>query len=158
MADLNALARAKLDELCQSHPTGKSIRLEFRPFRTTAGRANYRDWVIQLSGYVLDTEEKLMDTLVHEYAHLLAIARHGVRAKGHGEPWRACMRELGASPTVKHTYECVRNERRQQVVYRCAKCGIEISRHRRLPRKRKYLHSGCGGEVVFSEMRLLASS
>lgn len=152
MADHLLLAQPKLEELCQTHPTGKPIRLEWRRFRTTAGRANYREWVIQLSPLVLDTEEKLLDTLIHEYAHLLTIARFGVRARGHGPEWKACMRELGVAPQVKHTYDCQRNSRRQEVTYKCSKCGIDIKRHKRLPRNRKYRHAGCGGDVVFSEM------
>lgn len=107
--------------------------------------AYYRRRAIGLGAAVADTREKVVSTLIHEYAHLLAYARYGQAGAGHGVAWQAAMRELGVEPKVRHTYEVARNKPRQQVVYRCLRCGSEISRSRRLPRGRKYVHASCGG-------------
>lgn len=88
-----------------------------------------------------------MDTLLHEYAHLLAVARHGNKAGNHGPAWQKAMRDLGREPIVRHTYEVERNARRQQVIYKCTKCSKEFARGRKLPRGRKYLHAACGGPI-----------
>lgn len=107
--------------------------------------AYYKLHAIGLSSRILDAPEKIRDTLVHEYAHLLAFERFGPPGAGHGRPWRDAMRELGADPKVRHTYEVQRNSSRQRVVYQCRKCGTHIVRGRRLPRWRHYVHAACGG-------------
>ncbi len=115
--------------------------------RVSAGMAYYRTGVIGLSSKILDTEEKVRSTLVHEYAHLLAVDRHGRKAASHGPIWRQTMIELGAEPTVRHRYEVERNQPRQKVEYRCVKCGKLIERSRRLPKRRRYVHATCGGNL-----------
>lgn len=113
--------------------------------RVSAGMTYYRTNTIGLSSRILDTEDRVRDTLVHEFAHLVAFERHGQFGAGHGRPWKEAMLELGADPKVRHGYEVQRNDPRQRVVYRCSRCGIEIARKRRLPRRRKYVHVDCGG-------------
>lgn len=136
-----------LADLSRRFPTGRSIHLEWRPYRVTAGIAYYRTWTIGLSRYVLKDENAVRDTLIHEYGHLLAFARHGTKAANHGPYWQKAMRDLGAEPMVRHRYEVVRNERRQIVTYRCESCGKQFDRHRRLPRKGHWVHAGCGGAL-----------
>ncbi|RYG34063.1 M48 family peptidase [bacterium] len=143
--DLSVFASELLADLCDHFPTGRSIALEWRPYRVTAGIAYYRTWTIGLSHHVLREEAAVRDTLIHEYAHLLAFARHGQKAANHGPHWQTAMRELGAEPIVRHRYEVVRNERRQTVTYRCESCGKQFDRHRRLPQKGRWVHAGCGG-------------
>jgi predicted SprT family Zn-dependent metalloprotease len=140
-------ADSLLADLCRRFPTGHSIRLEWRLYRVTAGIAYYRTWTIGLSRGVLKDEAAVRDTLIHEYAHLLAVARHGPKAANHGPLWQAAMRELGAEPTVRHSYPVERNQRRQTVIYRCQACGKEFSRHRRLPKKGRWVHALCGGDL-----------
>ena len=94
---------------------------------------------------MLNAPERVVATLIHEYAHLLAFDRHGRHGTGHGPAWRAAMAELGATPTVRHDYPIVRNVPRQRAVYRCLGCGAEIVRARRLPQGRRWAHAACGG-------------
>ncbi|MCB8932961.1 MAG: SprT-like domain-containing protein [Chthonomonadaceae bacterium] len=151
-------AEVLLAELCAVHPLGYSPRIEWKNLRVTAGAAYYTKGVIGLSRLLLTDEARLRSTLVHEFAHLLAISRHGRKAAGHGEAWRKAMRDLGAEPEVYHRYpETKRNQRRQQVTYACAKCKAVITRSRRLPRKGRYVHAGCGGAIrVQGVVRLTA--
>ena len=114
--------------------------------------AYYRKGVIGLSAKVLKDEKHVLDTLAHEYAHLLAVARFGVRAAGHGEPWRQAMRELGQEPKVRHNYPVERNVPRQRVTYTCLKCGRAIFRARRLPHRKRYIHANCGGDLKLTKV------
>jgi predicted SprT family Zn-dependent metalloprotease len=147
--ELQDLAVATLDRLMAHHPLPVRPGIEWRRYRTTAGMARFEPPAILLSTYVLDTPEKLRETFVHEFAHLLAVARHGRRAKGHGPTWRQAMRDLGAVPEVRHTMPCVRNTARQVLVYQCERCGLEFQRRRRLPARGRFVHAGCGGDVAF---------
>ena len=83
-AELALLAERELDRLCAAFPLGYRPALEWRPYRTTAGMAYYRRRAIGLGAAVLTTPERLVDTLIHEYAHLLAFMRHGPRGADHG--------------------------------------------------------------------------
>jgi predicted SprT family Zn-dependent metalloprotease len=141
------LAHSLLGELCEKFPIGYIPRLVWRPYRVTAGMAYYRSRTIGLSSIVLKEETSLRETLIHEYAHLLAFYRRGERGKGHGEPWRQAMQDLGQAPRVRHSYEVSRNKARQQVDYQCLKCGATIMRKRRLPGRRRYIHAVCGGDL-----------
>jgi SprT protein len=109
--------------------------------------AYYGTFTIGLSRHVLTDEERVRETLVHEYAHLLAYAREGKTGAGHGAAWRRAMADLGAPANVRHRYEVRRNARRQRVAYRCRKCGKDFTRARRLPSTRTYVHAACGGAL-----------
>lgn len=137
--DLRQEAERLLDELCAAHPMGYRPTLVWKgALRVSAGMAYFTRREIGLSPHLLVNLERLRTTLVHEYAHLLAVARHGRGAAGHGVHWRAAMLELGASPEVRHRFEVQRNRPRQIVAYLCRKCGQELRRNRRLPKRRKY--------------------
>lgn len=150
---LGGFAAALLSDLCARHPLGRTPELVWRKMRVSAGLARYETWQIVLSTLILTDEARVRDTLVHEFAHLLAYARHGRKGAGHGRAWREAMLDLGAKPEVRHRYEVCRNVRRQQVGYVCKRCGSTIVRSRRLPKKRRYLHAACGGAVVFAWAR-----
>lgn len=150
--ELAAYAERELDRLCAAFPLGYRPTIEWRPFRTTAGMAYYRRRAIGLGAAVLTTPERMVDTLVHEYAHLLAAARFGAQGLGHGPAWRQAMMDLGALPTVRHTYEVARNVSRQRVIYRCVRCGASIERRRRLPKGQTYVHARCGGGLREEEV------
>ena len=151
--ELAALAESELDRLLLAFPLGFRPILEWRAFRTTAGMAYFRRRAIGLGAAVLTTPEQLVETLVHEYAHLLAFARHGAGGTGHGPAWRRAMTDLGAEPRIRHTYEVVRNAPRRWVAYRCARCGVLIERRRRLPHNGSYVHARCGGGLRFEGVR-----
>lgn len=136
-----------LAELWRDFPLSRPVSLEWRRFRTTAGVAVYNRNVIGLSINLLGEDERLRSTLVHEYAHLLAYDRFGRAGANHGPAWRAAMRDLGAEPIVRHSWECARNTPRTMAVYRCRKCNAEFRRLRILRRRVK--HATCGGLVDF---------
>ncbi|HMS55672.1 MAG TPA: SprT-like domain-containing protein [Fimbriimonadaceae bacterium] len=151
--DLIEIANQQLLELSRLFPLGYEPKLIWKPLRVTAGQALYLQGTIALSSKVIVTEEQLRDTLVHEYAHLLAVSRHGRKAANHGEHWQQAMRDLGAEPKRTHGYAVSRNQRHQEVVYRCKGCGAEIVTKRLLNRKRRYLHRDCGAFITYSHHR-----
>lgn len=122
-------------------------KVVWRRYRVTAGIAYYRTCIIGLSSIVLKDAEAVRETLLHEYAHLLAVHRHGPAAANHGPAWQQAMRDLGVKPEVRHTYAVERNVARQRVTYVCVRCGAAIVRTRRLPKSRKYVHTDCGGSL-----------
>jgi SprT protein len=137
-----------LDHLCAKFPLGYTPKLSWKKsLRVTAGVANYVKGEIALSSVVLTDRERVRITLLHEYAHLLAVKRHGRRAAGHGLHWQQAMRDLGLPPEVRHRYDVQRNGKRQKVIYCCLRCGTKLERSRRLPRRRKYVHATCGGDL-----------
>ena len=145
--DLIAIARDLLDQLVRDFPLGYEPELEWRNLRVTAGVAYYRAGRIALSRHVLKEESALVVTLKHEYAHLLAVSRHGHSAAGHGHGWQQAMKDLGQEPKVRHNYDVLRNQPRQRVIYECLKCRHLIIRTRKFPRRRTYLHISCGGPI-----------
>jgi predicted SprT family Zn-dependent metalloprotease len=155
---LDLEARRLLAELCDRFPIERAPTLEWRDYRTTAGTAHYDRWAIALSRRLMTDSARLRDTLLHEYAHLLAFHRAGKAGRGHGPAWRRAMQDLGLSPDVAHRYECRRNRPRRRVIYACRTCGTEIVRLRLLPRRRQYIHAGCGGGIAFVRVELLVES
>lgn len=146
-ADLETFAQGLLLQLCRDFPMGYTPTLTWRNLRVTAGLAMYQKQEIVLSRLVLTDAERLRITLIHEYAHLLAFKRLGRKGAGHGKAWREAMVELGLPPTVQHNYPVQRNAKRQSVVYRCVRCGSQLTRARILPKRRKYVHARCGGAL-----------
>jgi predicted SprT family Zn-dependent metalloprotease len=144
---LGEIANRHLDDLCARFPLGYRPVLVWKALRVSAGIAYYRAGRIALSSVVLKDEASTLETLTHEYAHLLAVHRHGQKGAGHGAAWKRAMHDMGAEPKVRHRYEVQRNTPRQKVLYRCKKCQRLIERSRRLPRKKIYVHSGCGGSI-----------
>ena len=62
-------AQEILDRLQVEFPLKAPARIAWRSYRVAAGKAYFNDRLIGLSSRLLDTEEKVRDTLVHEYAH-----------------------------------------------------------------------------------------
>lgn len=150
---LQVFAGELLLKLCEEHPLGYVPKLTWKKLRVTAGIAFYHREEIVLSCLVLDNEARLANTLIHEYAHLLAVKRHGMKGAGHGLAWKQAMRDLGLTPEVHHSYEVRRNNSRQKVVYRCMRCGTQVDRSRRLPRRRRYVHANCGGALKLESVK-----
>lgn len=145
---LHVEALELLQELWTVFPLKRSPTVIWKHYRTTAGMAHLDTWTISLGIRIITDPDRLRDTLTHEYAHLLAVSRVGMKGRGHGPAWRQAMHDLGATPEVHHRYNCQRNQRRQVIRYRCERCRFEFTRARRLARRRTYLHIGCGGRVT----------
>jgi len=149
-------AQELLDRLAVEFPMKAPAKIAWRYYRVAAGKAYFHQGVIGLSSRLLDTEEKVRDTLIHEYAHLLAVDRHGRIAANHGPLWQRAMRDLGAEPTRTHSYAVEPPRQSKEVTYRCEKCLREIVRKRRLPRGRKFVHASCGGALrLVGEARIM---
>jgi predicted SprT family Zn-dependent metalloprotease len=143
------MAAELLDDLCARFPMGYKPKLIWKNLRVTAGIAYYDRGAIALSRLLLIDEARVRDTLCHEYAHLLAVHRRGRVAAGHGKHWKQAMADIGAPARIYHSFPAQRNQKRQQVGYRCERCGAVIVRWRRLPHNRRYVHTKCGGQVSF---------
>ncbi|MEI7985956.1 MAG: SprT-like domain-containing protein [Armatimonadota bacterium] len=146
-------AELALNEALEKHPMSYIPILEWRRYSVTAGMAHYQHGMISLSAVVLKDPGHIRETLLHEYAHLLAFDRHGRKGAGHGKHWKQAMMDLGLEPKVHHHYEVVRNQSRQVVVYRCKKCGEKFSRKRQMTRSKRYFHRQCGGQIAFVEVQ-----
>lgn len=154
LSDHEEFANDLLAQLCRDFPLGYEPELIWKNLRVSAGLAYYsRPGRIALSAKILKTEEQVSVTLRHEYAHLLAVSRYGMREKGHGAGWRKAMADLGLEPEVHHNYEVERIKPKHLAIYKCQRCGEQFARRRRLPRGRKYMHIRCGGVLSFLEIR-----
>ena len=155
--ELRLAAERALAEAVGKFPMGFVPPVHWRNYRVTAGMAYYRTGIIGLSAIVLKTPEQVRETLLHEYAHLLAVKRHGPKAGNHGAPWQQAMLDLGLKPIVRHTMAVERNVPRQRVTYLCLRCGKLIVRNRRLPKRRKYVHLDCGGDLRLHKVESVSS-
>lgn len=96
----------------------KSFGFRIDPFVVTkclgknvAGMADYGASTIYLNSRYLKKfkHEMLSNTLVHEYCHLLAVARFGLNGikrnkyySHHGKEWKECMKFFGLEPEIYH--------------------------------------------------------
>lgn len=142
-----------LAEAIERFPMSYHPVLEWRRYSVTAGMAHYQHGMISLSAVVLKDPAHIRETVLHEYAHLLAYDRHGRKGAGHGKHWKQAMVDLGLEPKVHHHYEVVRNQSRQVVVYRCKKCGLTFERKRRFQHRKRYFHRQCGGQIDLVEVQ-----
>ncbi|KAJ5504130.1 hypothetical protein N7463_007004 [Penicillium fimorum] len=145
-------------------------------FRNTAGRATVRTErflkgeasveepakrryyaTIELSEKVLDSEDKILCTMTHEYCHLLDIMVTENRAKGtaqHGASFKQwgdrCVRALEGHPiyggrvevTTKHTYEI-----NHKYVWACKVqgCDFKVGRHSKSVDPKRQFCGRCRG-------------
>jgi len=151
VAELEDCALLALEEAWAKFPMKQKPALVSRSYRVTAGMAYFHSWEIGISFRVLKTAEDVRETVLHEYAHLLAVDRHGRKGAGHGVYWQQAMSDLGLVPKVRHNLPVDRNQSRQMVIYQCRRCGALIERKRLLPKRRRYLHRSCGGFIRFVE-------
>lgn len=128
-------------------PLQHKAQVVWKKMPVTAGRAQMEQNLIVLSKNLLINEQRVWETVLHEYAHLVVFAKHGHRAMPHGMEWRGIMRRLGLSPEVTHDYECDRRAVRKPYLCMCTRCGEKFGRVRPFKRGRVYHHIGCGGKV-----------
>ncbi|KGO64557.1 hypothetical protein PITC_093970 [Penicillium italicum] len=145
-------------------------------FRNTAGRATVRSErflrgeagveepgkrrylaTIELSEKVLDSEDKILCTMTHEYCHLLDIMITENRAKGtaqHGASFKQwgdrCVRVLEGHPiyggrvevTTKHTYEI---NHKYIWVCKAQNCDFKVGRHSKSVDPKRQFCGRCRG-------------
>jgi predicted SprT family Zn-dependent metalloprotease len=104
---------------------------------SAAGRADSRRNLISLNPRLHDHDAAEIErTLRHELAHLLAQFRAGRRRiSPHGAEWRKACRDLGIADEARcHTLPFPVRPRARRYLYRCARCGKEFPRVRRIKR------------------------
>jgi SprT protein len=145
--DRNRCARDAMAEARAILPLRRPARVRWRNYTSSAGKAYFEESCIGLSKKLLNTEERLRETLLHEWAHLFVFERYGHAAKPHGPEWKAAMRKLGLRPIVTHDFDLEWADLDKPYVCTCAKCGYQFGRARPLKRGYGYTHIGCGGKI-----------
>ena len=97
--------------------------------------------------------EQLRITFLHELAHAcdhLSNQSGRPYRQAHGTGWRRWMIAFGLPAESRGNSEALTalRERRLKVVAVCRRCGAEIKRLRRFDRRRRYLHTECGGKLL----------
>jgi len=89
---------------------------------------------LSLKLVVLNNEDAVRDTILHEIAHALDTVRHG-RHSGHGPRWKAICREIGANPRCYYSESVVTPVTKPRKlspirIGRCQRCATEYPRRR----------------------------
>lgn len=111
---------------------------------------------IELAEKVIDSEDRLLNTLAHEYCHLANFMISNVRDNPHGASFKAwaakCHVALGSHPvygsksikiTTKHSYEI-----NYKYLWCCEGCGCEYGRHSKSIDPKKSRCGVCKGVLV----------
>ncbi|XP_050442475.1 arrestin domain-containing protein F-like isoform X2 [Adelges cooleyi] len=139
-------------------PTDMNFKWNAR-LRTTAGACFNRRSVkinenldcirvsrIELSSKIIDTAERLRDTLIHELCHAACWIFNNV-AEGHGPAWKSwankAMQRFPELPIIKrcHSYAI-----QTKYTYKCIKCGYSFGRHSKSLNLEKKRCGYCYGE------------
>lgn len=102
----------------------------------------------------LATRENILDTIRHEFAHILDALERGT--SDHGPNWQAHARRCGlmeptrlaptAGPEIFHSY--IRDKIQREGKARVFVCGCRVhERYRALPRGNRYICRKCSGPV-----------
>ena len=85
------MTQQQIEQKMQEHGLVGWIYTRNNRLTKTAGRCRYGYRIIELSGWLLDnnTEEEIMQTLLHEIAHALT------KGHGHDRVWKAKCIEIG---------------------------------------------------------------
>jgi SprT protein len=118
-------ARQMAEDLIRYHRP--EFRFEFDGAKRRFGRCNHDKRLISLSRALvaMNTEDQVLDTILHEIAH----ARAGHKA-GHGEEWKATARALGCSDSRTYDSSVVVTPPKSWEGI-CPGCETRIMRHRR---------------------------
>lgn len=103
--------------------------------RTTIGRALLEDGLLELNPLLLGRHpEEMRGVVIHELAHLVVTARHGLRVAPHGAEWKNLMRLAGESTSATHNLnvEGLRSAKRRKRRRKVARIAGILWR---LPRK-----------------------
>lgn len=124
--------------------------------------------VIRLNPVYLNahTDHYIATTVPHEWAHIAACHKYGMRIAAHGPEWKATMRQVGVQPTRCHNYTVPEGVKvgKQRAKYKCvcAKCDsvIEVGAKVRskLEAGATYKHNRCGGRIVVAGQATPASA
>ncbi|KAE9369597.1 hypothetical protein N431DRAFT_427763 [Stipitochalara longipes BDJ] len=131
-----------------SQATGGVRIIWSKKLHSTAGRANwkretvkssmnphlahYRHYAnIELAEKVIDDDNRLLNTIAHEFCHLTTFMIDNVKTNPHGKEFKAwgekvtdTFGNLGIEVTTKHSYAID-----YKYIWECENCGIEFKRH-----------------------------
>ena len=96
--------------------------------------------------------EQLSATFLHELAHACDHLTHQngrPYRQAHGPGWQEWMSAFGlpAERIGRSEALATLRDQRLKVVAVCRRCGAEVKRLRRFDRRKRYLHSECGGKL-----------
>ncbi|VUC34571.1 unnamed protein product [Clonostachys rosea] len=157
----------KIEELAAS--TGGVKLVWSKTLNTTAGQAKWKretiktkkadgtvldvtykhHAAIELAEKVINDEEKLLNTLAHEFCHLANFMVNGITNNPHGKEfkvWAAkCSRvfsDRGIKVTTKHTYEID-----FKYIWECSNCAAAYKRHSKSINPAKHRCGTCKSEL-----------
>lgn len=114
------------------------------------GVCNYKTKVIKLSSQLCDVNfnniDEVMDTILHEIAHALAVIKWGYHGRGHGKPFKVMARAIGSRGETyydsKRVIPVKTNEERYKWVATCPSCGYQ-AKFTRKPKKSRSCGKCC---------------
>ena len=119
--------------LMREHGLSTDWSFRFDRARRRFGSCRVREKLITLSRALtfMNSQAEVRDTILHEIAHALT------PGDGHGRPWKAKCRELGAKPVRCYGDESVVSPPRRPAAYimGCQSCDWWVDRRRRTRRK-----------------------
>jgi predicted SprT family Zn-dependent metalloprotease len=122
-------------------------RFRFDHARRRFGCCKYREKIISLSRplTLMNSEEQVRDTLLHEIAHALT------PGTGHGVAWKRKCLEIGANPKRCYADEEVMSPPRKPAPYRfgCPKCPWWVERRRLV--RRKLICATCRQPLIYQQ-------
>jgi len=100
---------------------------------------------IELSSKVIDSGDRLRDTLIHEMCHAASWIISGYR-DGHGPLWKTwAEKAMARFPELPVIDRCHSYEIRTKYTYRCEKCGYSVGRHSKSLDTEKKVCGHCHG-------------
>ena len=104
-----------------------------------------RNSSIELSDKVIDSTDRIRDTLIHELCHAAVWLLDGVKG-GHGPHWKYWAKKGNrAHPDLPVISRCHQYEIRCKYKYKCDGCGVEIGRHSKSIDSSRHQCIRCGG-------------
>lgn len=135
------------------------VRIAYNPkLRTTLGRAVLESRLVELNTCLLvEHPDQLVETLVHELAHVAVYIRYGP-VPPHGRHFRTVMRAVGLSPRATHDLPVAHLRRRRErylYLHRCSECGDGFIARRV---RRDVCCRACGPEMTWDVFRAAATA
>lgn len=144
LSTASALARSKMNEHGLEDWT-----FQYDGAKRRAGQCDYMNRTISLSRHFVErnTEERVLDTILHEIAHALT-----PDDAGHGREWRAICVRIGAKPV--RCYSRSDTDMPKGNFVAVCKCGYKsyAFRLRKNKREGRVYHTPCGeveGKLIY---------
>lgn len=147
-------ARDKALELMKQHGLlEKGWKFGFDNAKRRNGACEYGIKTIWLSRHYvkLNTEELIVDTILHEIAHALT-----PDDRGHGRSWKLKCAEIGAMPVaVKRSMGVKQVEGAWKAECPNPECDFKVSRHRKPTSRARYSCNKCSGRYFNWQYELI---